>query len=93
MISRGRADVKYQCHGLVPQPEAPRLSSLGKTFDRKAASSGQRSLRDCQKNVSIETVNSRPAIVAVKIAGINTLRISLIMEALFRPVRTSIQRH
>ena len=72
--SRGSADVKYQCHGLVPQAEAPLQSFWGKTLDRKAVSSGQRSILDCQKYVSTATVNIKPAIPPLKAAGMKTTR-------------------
>lgn len=72
--SRGNADVKYQYHGDVPQADAPRLSRDGNTFDKNAASSGHRRVRDCQKKVSMLTVKSRPAIVADRMAGRNTVR-------------------
>lgn len=57
---RGNAEVKYQYHGLVPQAEAPRPLSAGKTLARKADNSGQIGTLDCQKKVSIETVKARP---------------------------------
>ena len=57
---RGNADVKYQCPGFVPHAEAPRLESEGKTFERKAESSGHRGVGDCQKNVSIGIESARP---------------------------------
>jgi len=73
--SRGRADVKYQCQGDVPQAEAPMPSSFdGRTLERNAASSGQSSLLDCQKNVSMLTVRRRPATVAERMAGRKTAR-------------------
>lgn len=62
--------MKYQCHGLVPQAEAPRSLSLGKTLDRKADNSGQIGIFDCQKKVSMETVKARPTTAPDSPAGI-----------------------
>lgn len=66
--------MKYQCQGDVPQAEAPRPPFDGRTLDRNAASSGQSSDRDCQKNVSMLTVKRRPATVAERMAGRKTAR-------------------
>lgn len=77
---RGRAEVKYQCQGLVPQAEAPRLESAGKTLENKAESSGQRSLDDCQKNVSIGTEMARPMMAPKRPAGSRALRMSAICD-------------
>ena len=57
---RGRAEVKYQCQGDVPQADAPSDDSDGKILERKAESSGQSAVGDCQKNVSIGMVRARP---------------------------------
>ena len=67
---RGRADVKYQCQGLVPQADAPRLPRLGKILDRKAESSGQSGIVDCQKKVSMGIVKRRPIVAPKRPAGI-----------------------
>lgn len=72
--SRGRADVIYQCHGDVPQAEAPRPPLDGKTLDIKPANSGHKRVRDCQKNVSMPTVRMRPTMVAARMAGMHVVR-------------------
>jgi hypothetical protein len=77
---RGNADVKYQCQGLVPQAEAPRLESEGKMFERKPESSGQRGVGDCQKNVSIGTEIARPMRAPKTPAGSRALRMMAICD-------------
>lgn len=81
--SRGIAEVKYQCQGDVPQAEAPRLPSAGKTLDQNAASSGHSHVGDCQKKVSVGTVQSSPATVAEMAAGRKTVRTRLMAD--FKP--------
>ena len=69
------ADVKYQCQGLTPHADAPWPSALGKTLARKAESSGQIGMEDCQKKVSIETVRKRPTKAPPSPAGMRIVRI------------------
>jgi len=71
---RGRADVKYQCQGLVPQAEAPSLGSEGKMLERKAESSGQSGVGDRQKNVSMGIERARPMTAPKKPAGSKAVR-------------------
>ena len=78
--SRGKADVIYQCQGLVPQAEAPRLDSEGKMLDRKAESSGQSGVADCQKNVSIRMERARPIMAPRIPAGSKALRMMAICD-------------
>ena len=77
---RGRADVIYQCHELVPQAEAPRLESDGKMLERKAENSGQRGPDDCQKKVSIGTERRRAMEAPMMPAGSRALRINAICD-------------
>ena len=72
--SRGRAEVKYQCQGLVPHAEAPRLLSFGNMLERKADNSGQSGPEDCQKNESIGTVNMRPIVMPDRRDGMTAWR-------------------
>jgi hypothetical protein len=80
--SRGSADVKYQCQGLVPQADAPRLSCVGKTFEKNAASSGQIGLSACQKKVSMVTVRARPTSAPDSPAG-TIVRVKSVHRASF----------
>ena len=74
-VSRGNADVRYQCQGDVPQAEAPCEPGGGNTFERNAAASGQRRRCERQMKVSIDTVKASPATVAVRRAGRRSPRI------------------
>lgn len=76
MKRRGRAEVKYQCQGLVPHADAPGPASGGKMLDMKASYSGHSGADDCQKKVSIVTVSKRPAIPPDKAAGMKVDRMS-----------------
>ena len=87
---RGRADVKYQYQGLVPQAEAPSLGSEGKTLERKAESSGQSGVDDRQKNVSMGIERARPMTAPKRPAGSKALQSNAVCA--WRPFPGALKR-